>query len=164
MNDMTAVPVKQAVPAPSRQAFNPFGFGAFRGLQREIDRLFDDFSPSFAGGGRLADIKAKMDIAETKGGLELTVELPGLEQQDVEVAVRDGVLTVSGEKTFQDEKKEKDYHLVERSYGRFSRSVALPQGVNADTINATMDKGVLKVIVPTPARPEARKIAVKSGV
>jgi HSP20 family protein len=163
MNDMSTVPVKQGVAVPTRSVFNPLGFSAFRVLQREIDRLFDDFSPSSAGGGHLADIKVKMDFAETKDGLELTVELPGLEQKDVEVTVRDGILTVSGEKTLADEKKEKNYHLVECNYGRFTRSISLPEGTKTDQIGATMGNGVLKVTIPTPSRPEARKIAVKMG-
>jgi HSP20 family protein len=101
-----------------------------------------------------------MDLAETKDGLELTVELPGLEEKDVDVSLSDGVLTVSGEKNFESEKKDKNYHFVERSYGSFSRSIALPEGVKSDQINATMSKGVLKVAISTPAKPEAKKVEV----
>ena len=162
MNDMTTIPVKHGVALGSRPVFNPFGFSVFRGLQREIDRVFDDFGSPFADGGHLTEIKAKMDLAETKEGLELTVELPGLEQKDVDVSVRDGVLTVSGEKTFEAEKKDKNYHLVERNYGRFARSISLPDGTKTDQVNATLDKGVLKVTIPAAARAAARKIDVKA--
>jgi HSP20 family protein len=155
----TQVPVKQDSAAPSRPSFNIFG-----SLQREIDRLFEDFTPSFAVGRGLVDVKARMDLAETKEGLELTVELPGLEEKDVEVAVSDGLLTVSGEKKFESEKKDKNYQFVERSYGSFARSIELPAGVTADQIKATMSKGVLKVVIPTPAKPEPKKIEVKADL
>jgi HSP20 family protein len=159
MDAPTQVPVKQGAAAPTRPMFNVFG-----SLQREIDRLFEDFTPGFGAGRGLADVKAKMDLAETKDGLELTVELPGLEEKDVNVTVSDGLLTVSGEKKVESERKEQNYHLVERGYGSFSRSVALPSGVKADQIKASMNKGVLKVVVPTPAKPEPQKIEVKAAV
>ena len=156
MNSSALVPVKQGA-ATLRSPFNIFG-----SLQREIDRLFEDFTPAFPSGRALIDVKAKMDLAETKDGLELTVELPGLEEKDVEVAVSNGLLTVSGEKKFESEKKDKNYQFVERSYGSFSRSIPLPDGVKADQVKATMSKGVLKIAIPTPAKPEAKKIEVKS--
>jgi HSP20 family protein len=156
MNDLAKIPVTQAAAIASRPVFNPFS-----SLQREIDRLFEDLTPGFAT-GRTA-VSAKMDLAETKNGLELTVELPGLEEKDVEVTLRDGVLTVSGEKKFESEKKDRNYHFVERSYGSFSRSIALPDGVKADQIKASMSKGVLKVAVATPEKPEAKRIEVKSA-
>jgi HSP20 family protein len=158
MTVSTQVPVKQGAAAPSRPALSVFG-----SLQREIDRLFDDFTPTFATGRGLVDVKARMDLAQTPEGLELTVELPGMEEKDVDVTVSDGMLTVSGEKKFESEKKDKNYHFVERSYGSFSRSVALPEGVKADQIKATMSKGVLTVVVPTPAKPEPKKIEVKAA-
>lgn len=136
----------------------------FGSLQREIDRLFDEFAPAFAPAARTAvDVKTRMDLAETKDGYELTVELPGLEEKDVNVTVTDGVLTVSGEKTFETENKDKRYHFVERGYGSFSRSLALPEGVKVDQIAATLNKGVLKVVIPAAPRSEPRKIAVQNG-
>lgn len=158
MASPTQVPVKQGASVPSRPVFS-----VFSSLQREIDRLFEDFTPTFATGRGLADVKAQMDLAETPEGLELTVELPGLEEKDVAVSVSDGLLTVSGEKRFESEKKDKNYHFVERSYGSFSRSIDLPAGVTADKIKATMSKGVLKVVIPTPAKPEPQKIEVKAA-
>ena len=158
MNTAVEVPVKQGAVAPSRPALDIFG-----SLQRQIDRLFEDFTPTFATARGATEVRARMDLAETKEGLELTVELPGLEEKDVQVSVSDGVLTVSGEKKFEAEKKEKSYHFVERSYGSFSRSLGLPEGVKANQIKATMTKGVLKVVVPTPAKPEPKKIEVKAA-
>lgn len=158
MADTSLVPVKQAGVVGPRPIFNVFG-----SLQREIDRLFEDFGPAIAAGRGLAEVRARMDLAQTKEGLELTVELPGLEEKDVNVAVSDGLLTVSGEKKLESEQKDKNYHFVERSYGSFSRSIELPAGVTADQIKATLSKGVLKVSIPTPAKPEPKKIDVKAA-
>ena len=157
MSNLVQVPVKHGAMAARAP------FGVFGSLQREIDRLFEDFTPAFTGGRALFDVKAKMDLADTKDGLELTVELPGMEEKDVEVSVRDGQLTVSGEKKFETEKKDKNYQFVERSYGSFSRSIVLPDGVNAEDVKATMSRGILKIVVPTPAKSEAKKIEVKSA-
>lgn len=157
MANPTQVPVKQAAPAPTRPALSVFG-----SLQREIDRLFDDFASASAF-NRGAEVRCRMDLAETKEGLELTAELPGMEEGDIHVTVSDGVLSVSGEKKVESEKKDKSYHFVERSYGSFSRSLTLPAGVKAEDIKASMSKGVLKVVIPTPAKPEAKKIEVKTG-
>lgn len=154
----TQVPVKSSAAAPARAAPT-----IFSSLQREIDRLFEEFTPPFATGRGPVEVKTRMDLADTKDGLELTVELPGLEEKDVDISVDNGVLTVSGEKKFESEQKDKNYHFVERSYGSFSRSIALPDGVMADQIKATMNKGVLTVTIPTPAKPEPKKIEVKSA-
>ena len=158
MNTPVEVPVKQGAVAPLRPTFDFLG-----PLQQQIDRLFEDFSPTFATGRGVAEVRARMDLAETKEGLELTVELPGLEEKDVEVTVRDGLLTVSGEKKFETEEKDKNYRFVERSYGSFSRAIELPEGVTPDQIKATLSKGVLRVTVPTPPKPEPKKIEVRSA-
>lgn len=157
MTATTPVPVKRATPAVAPRPMT----NAFSALQREIDRIFDDFAhgswPSFTAAGP----SIKMDLAEAKDGLELTVELPGLQEKDVMVTVSDDILTVSGEKQAEKEEKEKNYHFVERSYGAFSRSVQLPPGVEADKIQAVIANGVLKVKVPRIAKPEPKKIEVK---
>lgn len=158
MDESVKVPMGQQALVNTRPMFGIFG-----SLQRDIDRLVEDFAPPFAAGRDLVDVRARMDLADTQEGLELTVELPGLEEKDVEVAVSDGRLTVSGEKKFESEKKDKNYHFVERRYGSFSRSIDLPPGVTTDQIVATMSHGVLKVIIPTPARPEPKKIEVKAA-
>lgn len=135
----------------------------FGSLQREIDRLFEDFSPTFLGREGAPEVRCKMDLAETRDGLELTVEVPGMDEKDVQVSVSDGMLTVSGEKRFEKQQTDRNYRFVERGYGAFSRSIDLPPGVKAEDIKADLAKGVLKVTVPTPAKPEAKKIEVKSA-
>jgi len=136
----------------------------FISLQNEIDRLFDDFTRGFpAIGNGSANLMPTMDVAETDKEIEITAELPGLEEKDVQINIADNVLTVRGEKKAEKEQKDKNYRLIERSYGSFERSLTLPEGVNADAIKASIDKGVLKVVVPKPAPAQTRKIEVKSA-
>jgi len=134
-------------------------------LQREIDRLFDDFTrgfPTLSGNGANALVPS-MDVTETDKEIEITAELPGLEEKDVQVNVADNLLTIRGEKKAEKEQKDKNYRLVERSYGSFERTLELPDGVNADAIKANISKGVLKVSIPKPAPAQAKKIDVKSA-
>lgn len=141
----------------------------FRSLQKEIDRVFDDFGhgsfwPFADAGGVAARLSPSIDVSETDNAIEVTAELPGVEEKDIDVTLSNGMLTIKGEKRAEKEEKKKDYHLVERSYGSFHRSVALPEGVDTDKVEAHFDNGVLKVSVPKPAeaRAASKKIAIKS--
>jgi HSP20 family protein len=91
--------------------------------------------------------------------------MPGLERKDVEVSLEGNVLTIRGEKQFDEEKKDekRNHHLVERSYGVFYRMLELPPGIDPSTVQATMSKGILKVTIPKPANAEAKKIEVKEA-
>jgi len=138
----------------------------FMSLQREVDRLFDDFTrgfPTFSFGGGGNELAPSLDVTENDKQIEITAELPGLEEKDVQVNFADNVLTIRGEKKAEKEEKDKTYRLVERSYGSFVRSLALPDGVNPDTIKASIDKGVLKVVVLKPAPAQVKKIDVKAA-
>ena len=138
---------------------------AFMSLQHEIDRLFDDFTrgfPAFSTGGA-ADLLPNLDVTETDKQIEITAELPGLEEKDVQVNLADNILTIRGEKKAEKEEKDKTYRLVGRSYGSFVRSLELPEGVNADAIKASIEKGVLKVTVPKPTPAQVKKIDVKAA-
>ena len=137
----------------------------FLSLQREIDRLFDDFTRGFstlsmmpAPGGKLMPVT---DVTETDKEIEISAELPGLEDKDVQINLSDNVLTIKGEKKAEKERKEIDFRMVERSYGAFERTIELPEGVNPDSIKATIAKGVLTVTVPKPAPAQAKTIEVK---
>jgi HSP20 family protein len=137
----------------------------FMSLQREIDRLFDDFTrgfPTLAGSGGTT-LMPSMDVTETDKEIEITAELPGLEETDVQINLSDNLLTIRGEKQAEKEQKDKNYRLVERSYGSFERTLELPEGISADAIKANISKGVLKVTVPKPAPAQAKKIEVKSA-
>jgi HSP20 family protein len=134
----------------------------FVALQQEIDRLFDGFSTTFTG--RTArELAPTMDIAETEKDIEITIELPGMQEKDVQLNLADNVLTIRGEKKNEREETKKDYHLVERSYGSFMRTVELPAGVNSDQIKAELANGVLKVAVAKPAPAQTKKIEVKAA-
>lgn len=139
----------------------------FFSLQREIDRLFEDFTRGFPamgnGHGLVPTMTPTMDVAETDKAIEVTAELPGLEDKDVQINVADNVLTIKGEKKAEKEEKDKNYRLVERSYGSFERSLGLPDGVDADAIKASIDKGVLKVTIPKPAPSKVKKVEVKAA-
>jgi HSP20 family protein len=153
---------KQEIAPFAGTALLPGFQSTFGALQREIDRLFDDFG---RGWERLTPVGVapKIDVTDTDGEIEITAELPGMEEKDVNINVSDGVLTISGEKRSESERKEKNYAVSERSYGAFSRALTLPGGVDPAAIKATMAKGVLKVTVPKPASAKATKIEVKSA-
>jgi len=140
----------------------------FTAMRREMDRVFEDFTRDwslpgpYAGAGGF--LSPKVDVAETEKGLEITAELPGIDEKDIDLDLSDGVLTLKAEhKAEKEEKDEKrQYHLVERSYGTFMRRFALPFEPDAEKISASFDKGVLKVDVPRSpeAEPKGKKIAV----
>jgi HSP20 family protein len=137
-------------------------------LFREIERTFEDFSrrsplagfPGFGGDGA---VTPKIDVAEGKDAVEVTAELPGCNEEDIEVTLNEGVLTIRGEKkTERDETdKDKNWQVVERSYGSFSRSVPLPFTPDPAKVEAKFDKGVLRVQLPKPAEKKEKKIEIR---
>ncbi len=152
----------------------------FESLHREIDRLFEDFngSPWRSRLGRpLFDMQPfwsrestwaampAVDVAETDKAYEITAELPGMDEKNIEVKLSDGVLTIKGEKQEEKEEKKKDYYLSERRYGSFARYFDLPEGVEANKIEAAFKNGVLKVTLPKTAEAQkpAKKIEVKAA-
>jgi len=156
--------MKSLIPVGSERGLGRSSSNPFTALQQEIDRLFDGFSRGFAGFPSFPmTLMPSMDVSETDKEIEITTELPGLEENDIQLNVADNVLTIRGEKKNEREESKKDYHLVERSYGSFVRSVQLPDGVNADNIKAVMSKGVLKVTVPKPAPAQSKKIDIKAA-
>ena len=136
-----------------------FGLSPIFGLRREIDRLFDD---AFVGRGGGANWHPAVDIEETSTELRLDVELPGIREEDVELEVENGVLSVRGQKSAErkEEGEEGRYHLVERSYGSFFRSFQLPNGVDDKQIQAEFDHGVLRIRIPKAALAQPRRIQI----
>lgn len=126
-------------------------------LFREIEKTFDDFSRrsplmGFAGfGDGLA--APKIDVAEGKDAIEVTAELPGVDEKDIDVTLTNAVLTIRGEKKAEREEsgKDKNWHVTERSYGSFSRTIALPYDPDSAKVEAKFDKGVLRIRLPKPA-------------
>jgi HSP20 family protein len=112
-----------------------------------------------------ASLMPSMDITETEKEFVITAELPGLERKDVEISLEDNVLTIRGEKKSETkpDDKNKNVHVSERSYGVFYRVLELPTKVDPSSVQATMSKGVLKITIPKPARPESKKIEVQEA-
>ena len=159
MNLKSLIPIGRGRLSPWARTYDPFAT-----LQREVERVFEDFSrgfPTFSAG--TTELTPKMDVSETDKEFELTFELPGLEEKDVEVNVADNVLTMRGEKKAEKEHNDKNYCMTERSYGSFMRSVELPDGIDPEAIKATITKGVLKVIVPKPAPAVTKKVDIKAA-
>jgi HSP20 family protein len=133
-------------------------------LQSDMNRLFDRFfdtRPAGNGGAVRRWIPA-MDLVENEGSLVLRADLPGMTEGDVEIEVKDGVLTVSGERRSDSEEKSEGFHRVERSFGRFSRALSLPEGVDAAKIGASFDNGVLEVTIPKPEETKPTRVRIGS--
>lgn len=133
-------------------------------LQGDVNRLFDSFfgrrEGAPASGRRWVPA---MDLAETEEDLVLRADLPGMGRDEIEIEVRDNVLTVSGERRAEHEEKQEGYHRVERSFGRFSRSIELPEGIAAEDVRATFDRGVLEVTIPKPAQRKPTRVEIEAG-
>jgi HSP20 family protein len=134
----------------------------FAEMRSEMDRLFDNFlGRGFFGRSGLPTVQAPtvaapdVDIRENDKELVIEAEMPGLDEKDINVSLRDGVLTLKGEKKSQREEKKDTYHVMERNYGAFQRSFQLPETIDEERINASFDKGVLRIAIPK--RPEAVK-------
>jgi len=136
-------------------------------MQNEMNRLFNTFfdSPTPNGGGQTVARRwiPAMDVVETEEHFVLRADLPGLSESDVNIEVEDNVLTVSGERKSEHEQRGEGYYRVERSFGSFSRSLTLPEGINADSIQAKFENGVLEVRIPKPEQPKPRKVQISLG-
>lgn len=149
-------------------------------LREEVDHLFERFVnglPTLKFGRGVLEwptshhlfqagaISPRIDIGETDGQYEVTAELPGMDQKDVELEIRDNVLTMKGEKSEERDEKKKDYRVTERRFGRFERTFPLPEEVDESKISAEFKKGVLTVTLPKSAKAQksARKIDVKAA-
>jgi HSP20 family protein len=174
---VTKLPIKQEKPSAASSV--PQMWQPFEGLRQEVDRLFDDFGrgfwrpfgrspfaaePLFRRELTLPTMPA-VDVVESEKAYELTAELPGMDEKNIEVKVVNGSLTINGEKQEEKEEKKKDYYLQERNYGSFERSFGIPEGVDADKIEASFKKGVLTVTLPKKAEAQkpAKKIEVKAA-
>ncbi len=128
----------------------------FTGFERRAPSLFLAYEPSWLLGGRRGEMTPAVDVAEDDKAVTLTAELPGMKEEDVEVVLRDDMLTVKGEKKSEREEKKENYHLTERRYGAFERTFRLPETADADKIKAAIEDGVLTVTVPKKAEAKAK--------
>lgn len=171
MSETTKVPVKSERKGETREAV-PQVWRPLDSLRREVDRLFDDFGSDFWRSPFRrqaldmepvfrrefnAGLSTAMDIAEKDNAYEVTADLPGFDEKNIEVKLENGSLCIKGERKSEKEEKKKDYHLTEREFGSFQRRFTLPPGVDTDKIDARLSKGVLTVSLPK--KPEAQKPA-----
>jgi HSP20 family protein len=137
-------------------------FRDFERMRRDMDRFWDSFFErrvrrTEEGGEWLPSL----DVAETKDEIVVKAEVPGMDPKDIDISLSDGLLTIKGEKKQEREEKEEDYHLVERSYGTFTRSIRLPSEVKTDKISASYKNGVLKVTLPKSEEAKQKEIKIK---
>lgn len=170
----TKLPIKNedASAKPTGTIWSPL-----EALRNEIDQLFEDFAPSrwrsserALFGRTLPSFKKwtsapAVDVIEKEDAYEVTAEVPGLDAENIEVRLSDGVLSIRGEKHEDREESRQEYHLSERRYGSFQRSFRLPDTIDADRVEAYFGKGVLTVKLPksAEAKKSERKIAIKAA-
>lgn len=132
-------------------------------LQGDMNRLFDRFFDSRSGNGAARRWIPAMDLVETGDNLVLRADLPGMTDDDIDLEVKDNVLTLSGERSSENEEKGEGFHRVERSFGRFQRSLTLPRGVDADKVSAQFENGVLEVRIPKPEEAKPTRVEIGKG-
>jgi HSP20 family protein len=127
-------------------------------LQSQLNQIFDGIEPASTGG-----FIPPVDIYEDANHIVLTVEAPGLKQEDLKIQLENNVLTVRGERKFEQEAKEKNYHHIERRYGSFARTFTLPTTVDADKVQASYDAGLLRIELGKKAEAQPKQIPVSVG-
>ena len=137
---------------------------------REFRSLADRVNRAFVGTPARRDEEMSLgswlppvDIAEDNDRLVLTAELPGFQKDEIDVQLEGGVLTLRGERKFEQEKDGRNYHRVERSYGQFVRSFTLPNNVDRDSVKATFSNGLLELSLPKREEAKPRQIPVSAG-
>lgn len=133
----------------------------FRELQREIDRIFEDFFTPVTRRGTFYSYLPDTDVYETDDSVVVEVEVPGMDKKDFEVKVEDGILRITGEKKLEREKENRNYKMVERCYGKFQRTLALPDYVDPEKIKAKYENGVLTISLPKREEKKAKVVDVK---
>ncbi|MDX8406986.1 MAG: Hsp20/alpha crystallin family protein [Mariprofundaceae bacterium] len=128
-------------------------------MNRQLSRMLDD------GRGELSTESGlwapSVDIRETNDALLIQAELPGIEKKDIHLEVKDGVLSISGERRYEKDVTEENAHRIERSYGRFSRSFRLPPNIDANKVEASMNNGVLEISLPKCESARPKSITIK---
>jgi len=139
-------------------------------LRSEMDRMFDEFPARFPvarfGTRYLASIPVPaIEMTETESDYRVSVEVPGIRHEDIDLSIEEDMLVLKGEKRDEREEKERDYSISERSYGSFERRVSLPQDALADGIEANTDNGVITIVIPRnqEASTERRRIKIQSS-
>ena len=136
-------------------------------LQNEMNRLFGTFfdtpTTAMSGNGGVRRWIPAMDLVESEDHFVLRADLPGMGEDDVKLEIEDRTLTLSGERAAEQTEKGEGFYRLERATGAFSRSLTLPEGVDADAVAATFDKGVLEVRIPKPEEVKPKRVQIQVG-
>lgn len=137
-------------------------FNPYKELKELESRLFNYYSAESDESG-ISAFKPTVSTREGEFAYHVEVDLPGVKKEDISIDVKDNQIVISGERSFKEERQEKDYYKVESSYGKFQRSFALPENVDVENIEASSENGVLEVVLPKLKieKAEVKKIAVK---
>ena len=135
----------------------------FTTLQDRINRLFRDSFGDNQDALTTSSFSPAVDVYEDEHTVNLKIEVPGVDERNLDIRVENNTLTVHGERKFEKEEKEENFRRVERQYGSFTRSFTLPQAVDAENVSANYDKGVLKITLPKKAEAKPKQIKVSVG-
>ncbi|MFZ0309075.1 MAG: Hsp20/alpha crystallin family protein [Candidatus Sulfotelmatobacter sp.] len=143
-------------------------FEPFRELSSLQDRINRVFRESYSPEGRDESLTTSsyapaVDVYEDEHNVTLKIEVPGIDEKDIDVQLENNTLTVHGERKIEKEEKEENYRRVERQYGSFTRTFTLPTTVDSEKVSATYDKGVLKIALPKKAEAKPKQIKVTVG-
>jgi HSP20 family protein len=130
-------------------------------LQDEFNRMWEDFG-QLTGRNETSAYAPSMDVRETPEAFIVEADVPGMKKDDVQIELADNVVTVKGERRSERERTDKDYHITERHFGSFRRSVAIPGGFDGEKVNAKFENGVLTITLPKQEEKKPRKIEVKA--
>ena len=145
---------------------NPFR--ELNSLQERINQLFNQPFEPFAAFGNNQTLSATsfvpaVDVYEDQHNIVLTAELPGIEEKDLDIRVENGILTLSGERHMENEENQENFHRIERSYGRFTRSFTLPPTIDPNNVKANFDNGVLKITLLKREEAKPKQIPIQTG-
>jgi HSP20 family protein len=166
-----------AVARPELQTFSASPFALMRRMAEDMDRMFESFGfgrgrpgprrwsdlPERFGESELSVWAPEIEVFEREGQFIIRADLPGLKKEDVHLDVTENALTIEGERRQEQEEQREGFYRTERSYGRFSRTVLLPEGVNTDKVTAQFKDGVLEVKVPAPERQRQQRRRIEIG-
>src|SRR6266508_1947323 len=139
-------------------------FREFTTLQDRMNRLFrDSFGDTREEALSTSTFAPPVDVYEDEHNITLKIEVPGIDEKDIDVRIENNTLIVHGERKFEKEEKEENFRRVERQYGSFTRSFSLPQTVDSDQVSANYEKGVLKISLPKRAEAKPKQIKVNVG-
>jgi HSP20 family protein len=160
---------KEKKQVPVRRGQGDQEMNSIATMRDSMDRLFDDFFRGFglapyAANERWSSFMPHVDIVENDRNVQISAELPGMDEDDVQLSISGDALVISGEKREDKQTEGKDYYYAERSYGTFRRTVPLPSDIDQERASAVFERGVLTVTMPkTQGHPQRKRIPIKTG-